>query len=175
MQRRHQPCRIRCHPRLLQPIRDRALRVQQALVSAWKLEGRLDACSLPRSCTSPVLTPEFLKSLQDLRLHQHWANLLPDLLGHHPSRAIHMFELLKCGPCHLLPASRRAPPLQQHNTVAAVRSREERQEYLYRHGLYLTTDDVVRWKRSSPDHPRNWKRARKAYDVGLIILLDFWA
>ena len=56
-----------------------------------------------------------------------------------------------------------------------VKSPEEHQEHLSQQGLYLTTDNLVRWKGSSPDHPRNWSRKRKVYDAGLIILLDFWA
>lgn len=54
-------------------------------------------------------------------------------------------------------------------------SRKERQEKLSQYGLFLTTENIVRWKRDNRDHPRNWSTPRKAYDLGLIILLDFWA
>ncbi|KAL4916059.1 major facilitator superfamily domain-containing protein [Aspergillus aurantiobrunneus] len=43
------------------------------------------------------------------------------------------------------------------------------------HGLELTPDrQYVRWVSTNPNHPRNWNTARKAYDIGLIIILEFY-
>lgn len=38
------------------------------------------------------------------------------------------------------------------------------------------TDDgqYVRWSNTNPRHPRNWHPLRKAYDIGIIILLEFY-
>lgn len=44
---------------------------------------------------------------------------------------------------------------------------------LHEQGLELTPDgQYVRWSRSNQRHPRNWSKARKAYDTGLIIWVD---
>ncbi|KAL4884448.1 major facilitator superfamily domain-containing protein [Aspergillus karnatakaensis] len=42
-------------------------------------------------------------------------------------------------------------------------------------GLELTPDgQYVRWARTNPNHPRNWRTIRKVYDIGLIIFLEFY-
>ncbi|KAL5052175.1 hypothetical protein BDW71DRAFT_193582 [Aspergillus fruticulosus] len=42
-------------------------------------------------------------------------------------------------------------------------------------GLELTPDgQYVRWANTNPKHPRNWPTTRKAYDIGLIIFLEFY-
>jgi hypothetical protein len=42
-------------------------------------------------------------------------------------------------------------------------------------GLEFTPDGLhVRWANTNPNHPRNWRTLRKAYDIGLIILLEFY-
>ncbi|KAL2815642.1 major facilitator superfamily domain-containing protein [Aspergillus cavernicola] len=42
-------------------------------------------------------------------------------------------------------------------------------------GLEFTPDgEYVRWASTNPRHPRNWHPLRKAYDIGLIILLEFY-
>ena len=41
-------------------------------------------------------------------------------------------------------------------------------------GLAVTRDGYVRWDRRSPAHPRNWTARRKAYDIGVIIFLEFF-
>ncbi|KAI1854654.1 hypothetical protein JX265_007478 [Neoarthrinium moseri] len=42
-------------------------------------------------------------------------------------------------------------------------------------GLELTPDGQhVRWSRANQRHPRNWSKARKAYDTGLIIWVDVY-
>ncbi|KAL4779566.1 major facilitator superfamily domain-containing protein [Aspergillus varians] len=42
-------------------------------------------------------------------------------------------------------------------------------------GLELTPDGrYVRWASNNVNHPRNWHPVRKAYDIGLIILLEFY-
>ncbi|KAL3454640.1 major facilitator superfamily domain-containing protein [Aspergillus insuetus] len=42
-------------------------------------------------------------------------------------------------------------------------------------GLEFTPDGLhVRWANTNPNHPRNWHTLRKAYDIGLIILLEFY-
>ncbi|KAL2868771.1 major facilitator superfamily domain-containing protein [Aspergillus lucknowensis] len=41
--------------------------------------------------------------------------------------------------------------------------------------LELTPDGLyVRWASTNPNHPRNWHPVRKAYDIGVIILLEFY-
>lgn len=40
-------------------------------------------------------------------------------------------------------------------------------------GLKIGNDGYVQWALDSPAHPRNWSRGRKAYDVGLILSLEF--
>ncbi|KAI9368611.1 major facilitator superfamily domain-containing protein [Aspergillus egyptiacus] len=42
-------------------------------------------------------------------------------------------------------------------------------------GLEFTPDgQYVRWASTNPRHPRNWTQLRKAYDIGLIIFLEFY-
>lgn len=46
---------------------------------------------------------------------------------------------------------------------------------LQEHGLEFTADgQYVRWSRSNPRHPRNWSKARKIWDLGLIIWVDVY-
>ena len=40
-------------------------------------------------------------------------------------------------------------------------------------GLKIGKDDV-QWALDSPAHPKNWWRGRKAYDLGLILFLEFF-
>lgn len=40
-------------------------------------------------------------------------------------------------------------------------------------GLKIGNDGYVQWALDSPLHPRNWSRGRKAYDLGLILFLEF--
>ena len=41
--------------------------------------------------------------------------------------------------------------------------------------LELTPDGrYIRWASSNPRHPRNWRPLRKAYDISIIILLEFY-
>lgn len=41
--------------------------------------------------------------------------------------------------------------------------------------LELTPDGrYIRWANTNPRHPRNWRPLRKAYDIGIIILLEFY-
>ena len=46
-------------------------------------------------------------------------------------------------------------------------------QQLREHGLILSEDGFVRWDQRNPDHPRNWKRGRKAYDTAVIVFLEF--
>lgn len=32
----------------------------------------------------------------------------------------------------------------------------------------------IRWAQTNPKHPRNWTRARKLWDIGLITLLEVY-
>ncbi|KAL4748847.1 hypothetical protein BDW72DRAFT_205268 [Aspergillus terricola var. indicus] len=42
-------------------------------------------------------------------------------------------------------------------------------------GLEFTPDgQYVRWTNTNPKHPRNWPTIRKAYNIGLIIFLEFY-
>ena len=43
-------------------------------------------------------------------------------------------------------------------------------------GLERTGDEknTVRWAFMNPRHPRNWSLRRKAYDITIIILLEFY-
>ena len=40
-------------------------------------------------------------------------------------------------------------------------------------GLKIGNDGYVQWALDSPTHPRNWSRGRKAYDLALILFLEF--
>lgn len=47
-------------------------------------------------------------------------------------------------------------------------------ELLSHSGLKVGNDGYVQWAMDSPAHPRNWSRERKAYDLGLILFLEFF-
>lgn len=52
---------------------------------------------------------------------------------------------------------------------------ESRLSILKEQGLEVASDgQYVRWSRSNQRHPRNWSKARKAYDTGLIIWVDVY-
>ncbi|KAL4821607.1 major facilitator superfamily domain-containing protein [Aspergillus spinulosporus] len=52
---------------------------------------------------------------------------------------------------------------------------QELQTALEELGLEFTPDgQYVRWANTNPKHPRNWPTIRKAYDIGLIIFLEFY-
>lgn len=41
--------------------------------------------------------------------------------------------------------------------------------------LELTSDGrYIRWANTNPRHPRNWHPLRKVFDIGVIILLEFY-
>ncbi|KAK8111752.1 uncharacterized protein PG998_008209 [Apiospora kogelbergensis] len=42
------------------------------------------------------------------------------------------------------------------------------------HGLERGPDDLIRWRRDSPDHPRNWSSRRKGFDTTVIIFFEFF-
>lgn len=75
----------------------------------------------------------------------------------------------------LLSNSRQTSHSSSTRPPTVIKSQKERQQQLAHYGLYQTADNIVRWKKISPDHPRNWSSKRKAYDIGVIVLLDFWA
>jgi hypothetical protein len=39
-------------------------------------------------------------------------------------------------------------------------------------GLELSSSKRLQWRRSNPEHPRNWPIARKALDCGLVLWFD---
>jgi hypothetical protein len=41
-------------------------------------------------------------------------------------------------------------------------------------GLSISRKGVVSWRDNSPDHPRNWPRARKTYDIAVVVMLEFF-
>jgi len=44
-------------------------------------------------------------------------------------------------------------------------------------GLQLELDPSsgnIRWAPTNPKHPRNWRPARKIYNIGLITFLEFY-
>jgi hypothetical protein len=41
-------------------------------------------------------------------------------------------------------------------------------------GLRLVDDGYVKWRPDASAHPRNWTSARKAFDTGLVLLLDLF-
>ena len=47
-------------------------------------------------------------------------------------------------------------------------------ELLSYSGLKIGNDCYVQWALDNPAHPRNWSGKRKAYDLGLILFLDFF-
>ena len=50
----------------------------------------------------------------------------------------------------------------------------EPDDQLSAYGLEFTKDGYVEFSTDSHSRPRNWPARRKAYDLGLIILLDFF-
>lgn len=46
-------------------------------------------------------------------------------------------------------------------------------ELLSYSGLKIGNDGYVQWAVDNPAHPRNWSGKRKAFDLGLILLLEF--
>ena len=47
-------------------------------------------------------------------------------------------------------------------------------EVLEQLGLKLGDDGYVKWKGDCTAHPRNWRASRKAFDTGLILMLDLF-
>jgi hypothetical protein len=41
-------------------------------------------------------------------------------------------------------------------------------------GLKLVEDGYVKWRPDASAHPRNWTSSRKAFDTGLVLLLDLF-
>ena len=46
-------------------------------------------------------------------------------------------------------------------------------DLLHRGGLELS-NGLIKWAKDCPQHPRNWSVRRKAYNAGLVMLLDFF-
>ncbi|KAI9672853.1 MAG: hypothetical protein M1831_000289 [Alyxoria varia] len=46
--------------------------------------------------------------------------------------------------------------------------------HLYSEGLELTDEGIVRWRKGSTQHPRNWPISQKAYNAAIVIFLDFF-
>jgi hypothetical protein len=55
-----------------------------------------------------------------------------------------------------------------------VRSDGEHNEALQELGLSLEDNGYVKWRTDCTAHPRNWSASRKAFDTGLILLLDLF-
>lgn len=69
---------------------------------------------------------------------------------------IHFFFFSAMKPCHT----------KESSLLRAALTEKE---------LELTPDGrYIRWACSNPQHPRNWHPLRKAYDIGIIILLEFF-
>lgn len=60
--------------------------------------------------------------------------------------------------------------------IATPQTRLEVGHALEIQGLKRTGDEknLVGWAAMNPRHPRNWSKSRKAYDVSLIIFLEFY-
>jgi hypothetical protein len=41
-------------------------------------------------------------------------------------------------------------------------------------GLRLVEDGFVKWRTDASAHPRNWSASRKAFDTGLVLMLDLF-
>lgn len=79
----------------------------------------------------------------------------------------HLLGLCQCGHNPLLFFSAMKPCHTKESSLlrAALTEKE----------LELTPDGrYIRWACSNPQHPRNWHPLRKAYDIGIIILLEFF-
>lgn len=48
------------------------------------------------------------------------------------------------------------------------------QHHLHLQGLEIHDGRLVRWRKNAAEHPRNWLARRKAYDITLVIFLDFF-
>ena len=64
-------------------------------------------------------------------------------------------------------------PLQDtaHDAMPTTSLLEERLRF---HGLQIVEKDRVHWLSNNPEHPRNWTRTRKSFDVFMIVLLDLF-
>lgn len=58
--------------------------------------------------------------------------------------------------------------------IDSAPSNGEYVEELQQLGLKLEDDGFVKWRIDCTAHPRNWCVSRKAFDTGLILLLDLF-
>jgi MFS family permease len=65
-------------------------------------------------------------------------------------------------------------PEHETQATALLPLDAETQKQLSLHGLEVNSDGYIDWAKNSPSHPQNWSVRRKAYDIGLIIFLDFF-
>ena len=51
----------------------------------------------------------------------------------------------------------------------------ETQQILLSLGLEIARSGHVVWRKDNPSHPRNWTGTRKTFDIGLVVVFDFFA
>ena len=59
-------------------------------------------------------------------------------------------------------------------SIDPASSSGEYTEALEQLGLRLEDDGYVKWSKDCVAHPRNWGGSRKAFDTGLILMLDLF-
>jgi hypothetical protein len=59
-------------------------------------------------------------------------------------------------------------------SIDPASSSGEYTEALEQLGLRLEDDGYVKWRTDCVAHPRNWRDSRKAFDTGLILMLDLF-
>lgn len=107
--------------------------------------------SISHTCPFAIVAdlPQLVKSVNSLRICFRVTNCYSNSFGMDQSKA-------PAVSLDAVPASSRLSILQEH-------------------GLECTADgQYVRWSRSNPRHPRNWSKARKIWDLGLIIWVDVY-
>ncbi|KAK1759751.1 polyamine transporter 1 [Echria macrotheca] len=65
-------------------------------------------------------------------------------------------------------------PLVVETKCEAVAATDDDEPDLARLGLRRGSDGLITWLPDSRDHPRNWSRGRKTFDIGVIIFFEFF-
>jgi hypothetical protein len=65
-------------------------------------------------------------------------------------------------------------PILQNSTEIEQQVNPEVAKVLEELGLRLVEDGYVKWRPDASAHPRNWTTSRKAFDTGLVLLLDLF-
>ena len=71
--------------------------------------------------------------------------------------------------------SKNNPPSTGEEHLVEADLPAETKEVLLSLGLEIGRSGYVLWRKDNPSHPRNWRGARKAFDIGLVVIFDLVA